>query len=107
MSVFLSLSRSSGFQDRQIRNLFSRHYKHRSYFKEAMMRFEVERKQTLRRKRQLQGKLDELRRRKAFLRGRRDQLLKQINEREGRRRRRLEEAEMRNYSTTTFMSIQL
>ena len=98
----LSLNRSSAFQDRQIRNLFNRHYKQRSHFKETMMRYEVYRSQTIRKGRQDRGKLDELERREAFLQGRRQHLLTEINgrlarAREGRR-------EEKQYSTTMFGS---
>ena len=95
----LSLSRSSAFQDRQIRNLFNRHYKQRSHFKEVMMRYEVYRSQTIRRGKQDRDKLDELERREAFLQGRKEHLLKEIKERLAWARE-----EEKEYSTTMFGS---
>ena len=95
------INRSSAFQDRQMRNLFRRHYKQRSYFKEAMMRCEVERIQTLRKKKKLKEKLDELERRKAFLQGRRENLLSVSSH--GRKRRREDD----HTSTTTFRTTKI
>ena len=80
MFSFLSLNRSSAFQDRQIRNLFTRYYKHRAHFKETMMRYEVEKSKALRRGRHDRDKLDELERREAFLQGRKEHLHSEITE---------------------------
>ena len=114
MFSFLSLNRSSAFQDRQIRNLFTRYYKHRAHFKETMMRYEVEKSKALRRGRHDRAKLDELERREAFIQGRKEHLLMEINERaaqasEGQKRReedeeKYKEDEMSKSSTTMFGS---
>ena len=74
----LSLHRSSGFQDRQRSSLFRRHFHQRSRFKEGMMKYEVERSQSLRREKKGRDKLDELERREAFLQGKKDHLLAEI-----------------------------
>ena len=74
----LSLQRSSGFQDRQRSSLFRRHFHQRSRFKEGMMKYEVERSQSLRREKKGRDKLDELERREAFLQGKKDHLLAEI-----------------------------
>ena len=74
----LSLHRSAGFQDRQMRRLFRLHFHQRSHFKETLIKYELERGQTLKRSRKARDKLDELERREAFLQGRKEALLVEI-----------------------------
>lgn len=102
-----NLHRSAAFQDRQIRNLYSRHAKHRALFKETMMRYDVERNQAQRRERRNQDKLDELERREAFLHGRREHLLLEMDERLARSREKEDEEDPTNMfqSPTTTAKI--
>ena len=72
---FLSLERSSAFQQRQMRSLFSRHYKLGSNYQGKMKRYQETEEVNHRRKTNLVDKLDELRRRQAFLEGRKERLL--------------------------------
>ena len=72
---FLSLERSSAFQQRQMRSLFSRHYKLGSNYQGKMKRYQETEEVNHRRKTNLVDKLDELKRRQAFLQGRKERLL--------------------------------
>ena len=72
---FLSLERSSAFQQRQMRSLFSRYYKLGSYYQGKMKKYQEAEEVNHRRKTNLVDKLDELKRRQAFLQGRKERLL--------------------------------
>ena len=72
---FLSLERSSAFQQRQMRSLFSRYYKLGSYYQGKMKKYQETEEVNHRRKTNLVDKLDESVRRKAFLEGRKERLL--------------------------------
>ena len=72
---FLSLERSSAFQQRQMRSLFSRYYKLGSNYQGKMKRYQEAEEVNHRRKTNLVDKLDESVRRKAFLEGRKEHLL--------------------------------
>ena len=72
---FLSLERSSAFQQRQMRSLFSQYYKLGSNYQGKMKKYQEAEEVNHRRKTNFVDRMEELRRKQAFLEGRKERLL--------------------------------